>query len=1105
MRLTTLLLLATCLHVSASGLSQKVTFSFRNVSLSEVIREIGAQTGVSIICNRNQLKAASPVTLTLQDVPLDEALVAVLKNQPFSFEMKEGRIVIRKTGTAGAVMNAAVAALSPPDTLRIYGHVLDEAGKPLPGASVNIKGTKTTFLTNPSGAVILKYAGGNITLVISSLGYEDQEVNIGPKDARVFTVRLKIKVNELATLEINTGMFTRKKESFTGAVTSFSGDQLKTVGNRNVLQSLKTLDPSFVMLENNLQGSNPNNLPSIEIRGKTTVNISSTTSVNDQFSGDPNQPLFILDGFETTLQAIYDLDMNRVASITLLKDAASTAIYGSKAANGVVVVETKKPVAGELRLNFSSDYSFDIPDFRSYNLMNSAEKLQFEKLAGVYNAVYGDVNSQWRGDSLYNARLTDVQRGVNTYWLKEPVHTGVSQRYSLRASGGSNELLFSAGVNYQKQGGVMKGSDRNNWGGQFDLTYRKNKLNLTNSLTVSNLNSDESPYGSFSNFSRASPYYRKYNADGSIPMYMEPNATDRPNPLYNASLFSINHTNSFQFRDNLQGIYSLSNNFRITGGVSLSKGISTMTRFIPPDNTQFNSVDPFLKGSYTKAQTENNSYGANLMVSYAKTFGRSQLNANVRGDVSQTSTTATSFAAVGFPYGTNGNPVYAYSYPTSGRPSSSAVKARSVGVLGSVNYAFDQRFLVDATYRLDGASNFGSNKQFQPFSSIGAGWNISREAFLKNYKWISLLKIRGNVGYTGNQNIGTFTSTSVYTFFPGASPFGQALDMTSLGNPDLDWQNTLQQSYGADFSFFQNRISGSIEYYNKLTKPMLVSASGSLPTSTGVNSKYTVNVGQLKTTGYSFNVRFLPVSNAQKHIIWTVGITGQTSNSVYGALGSSLDVLNKLALAGNSLVRYRDGNSPDDIWTVVSHGIDPATGSEIFQQKDGKLTFTYNTNDIVKVGNTRPKIEGVINSSFTYKNLSFGANVRYRIGGYVFNGALYDKVENIDSKDLALNQDRRALYERWQKPGDMAQFKSISLNISTPMSSRFVQKDTHFVGESFNASWRMQNGWVHHLGLQSMSISFYVNDIFRIESIKTERGIDYPFARSVSASLNVSF
>jgi TonB-linked SusC/RagA family outer membrane protein len=1103
MRLTTLLLLATCLHVSASGLSQKVTFSFRNVSLSEVIREIGAQTGVSIIFNRDQLKSASPVTVTLQDAPLDEALVAVLKNQPFSFEMKEGRIVIRKTGAA-TVANAALAAYAPPDTLHIYGYVLDEAGKPLPGAAVNIKGTKITFLTNPSGAVALRYAGGNMILVISSLGYEEQEVRIGAKDARSFTAKLKVKVNELATLEINTGMFTRKKESFTGAVSSFTGDQLKMVGNRNVLQSLKTLDPSFVMLENNQQGSNPNNLPSIEIRGKTTVNIS-TTNVNDQFSGDPNQPLFILDGFETTLQAIYDLDMNRVASITLLKDAASTAIYGSKAANGVVVVETKKPTAGELRLSFSSDYSFDIPDFRSYNLMNSAEKLQFEKLAGVYNAVYGDVNSQWRGDSLYNARLTDVQRGVNTYWLKEPVHTGVSQRYSLRASGGSNELLFSAGVNYQKQAGVMKGSDRNTWGGQFDLTYRKNKLNLTNNLTVSNLNSDESPYGSFSNFSRAAPYYRKYNTDGSIPIYMEPGATDRPNPLYNASLFSINHTNSFQFRDNLQGIYSLSNNLRIAGGVSLSKGIGTSVRFIPPDNTQFNNVDPFLKGSYTKSQTENNSYGANLMVSYARTIGRNQFTANVRGDVSQTSTTATAFAAVGFPYGTNGNPIYANSYPTAGRPSSSAVKARSVGVLGSINYAFDQRFLVDATYRLDGASNFGSNKQFQPFSSLGAGWNISKETFLKKYNWISLLKLRGNVGYTGNQNIGYFTSTSVYTFFPGASPFGQGLDMTSLGNPDLDWQNTLQQSYGADFSFFQNRISGSIEYYNKQTKPMLVSASGSLPTSTGVNSKYTVNVGQLRTTGYSFNVRFSPVYHLKERIIWTVGVTGQTSNSIYGDLGNSLSVLNKLALSGNSLLRYRDGNSPDDIWTVISHGIDPATGSEIFQQKDGKLTFTYNTDDIVKVGNTRPKIEGVINTSFSYKNLSFGANVRYRIGGYVFNSALYNKVENIDSKDLAQNQDRRALYERWQKPGDVSQFKSISLLTSTPMSSRFIQKDTHFVGESFNASWRVQDGWVRKLGLQSMSISFYVNDIFRLESIKTERGIDYPFARSASASLNVSF
>ncbi|HEY0174761.1 MAG TPA: SusC/RagA family TonB-linked outer membrane protein, partial [Pedobacter sp.] len=306
-------------------------------------------------------------------------------------------------------------------------------------------------------------------------------------------------------------------------------------------------------------------------------------------------------------------------------------------------------------------------------------------------------------------------------------------------------------------------------------------------------------------------------------------------------------------------------------------------------------------------------------------------------------------------------------------------------------------------------------------------------------------------------------------------------------------------------TLFHNRVSGYVEYFNKSTDPMIVSASGAIPTSVGVNSQYVINVGKLKTTGLDFNVRFSPVYNLKDRIIWTIGVTGQTTKSTYGGLGNSLSVLNKLALNDKSLTRYQDGNSPDDLWAVVSRGIDPATGNEIFQKKDGTLTFAYNTDDIVKVGNTDPVIQGVINTNFTYKNFNFGANVRYSIGGDVFNSAIYNKVENISSSGLNFNQDRRALYDRWQKPGDVSEFKSISLNSSTPMSSRFIEEDTHFIGESFTAGWRVSNGWIRKLKLQSLGISLYVNDIFRLESIQTERGIDYPFARSASISLNASF
>lgn len=237
-------------------------------------------------------------------------------------------------------------------------------------------------------------------------------------------VKITLEENLMALKEVVfTGVYTRKKESFTGSVSTFTAEEIKSVGNSNIIQNLKTLDPSFALVENNLLGSDPNRLPDIEIRGK-----SSLIGVRDELAEDPNQPLFILDGFESSLRAIYDLDLDRVASIIILKDAASTAIYGSKAANGVVVVETVKPIAGQLRFSYNGAFNVSLPDLSSYNMMDAREKLEFEKLAGRYNLS----SSNWSPDNevlvnqIYNQKLADINRGVDTYWLSEPLRIGMN-------------------------------------------------------------------------------------------------------------------------------------------------------------------------------------------------------------------------------------------------------------------------------------------------------------------------------------------------------------------------------------------------------------------------------------------------------------------------------------------------------------------------------------------------------------------------------------------------------------------------------------------------------------------------------------------------------
>ena len=333
----------------------------------------------------------------------------------------------------------------------VRGKVIDEKKQPIPGVSVRLGGTSMGTATDVDGKFKLLVPADTATLVVSFIGMKTEIVRLPRLRAGVEQKELTIVLrDEDVRLEdvVVTGIFTRKKESFTGSASTYSAAELKTMGTQNILQGLKTLDPAFAILEDNQFGSDPNRLPNMEIRGK-----SSMSGLRDQLEADPNQPLFILDGFESTLAAINDLDINRVASITILKDAASTAIYGSKAANGVIVVETVKPEAGKLRVSYTGNLNLSMPDLSSYNLMNAREKLEFERLAGRFNP--SSTTNEIELDGVYNEKLKVIESGVDTYWLAEPLRVGVNQKHSLYVQGGEENFLFGFGVGYNGISGVM--------------------------------------------------------------------------------------------------------------------------------------------------------------------------------------------------------------------------------------------------------------------------------------------------------------------------------------------------------------------------------------------------------------------------------------------------------------------------------------------------------------------------------------------------------------------------------------------------------------------------------------------------------------------------
>ena len=983
----------------------------------------------------------------------------------------------------------------------VRGKVVDEKKQPIPGVSVRLGGTSMGIATDVDGKFKLLIPADTATLVVSFIGMKTEIVKIPRLKAGVEQKELTIVLREEdVKLEdvVVTGIFTRKKESFTGSASTYSAAELKTMGTQNVLQSLKTLDPAFAIIEDNQFGSDPNRLPNMEIRGK-----SSMLGLRDELDADPNQPLFILDGFESTLAAINDLDINRVASITILKDAASTAIYGSKAANGVIVVETVKPEAGKLQVSYNGNMNISIPDLSSYNLMNSREKLEFELLAGRYDPASWSTASEVKLNELYNEKLKVIESGVNTYWLAEPLRVGVNQKHSLYVQGGEGNFLFGLGAGYNGISGVMEKSDRSVLSGNIDLIYRMSKFQFSNKFSLTSTHF-KNPIVAFSAYAAANPYYKKYNDEGTVDKWLEYNDYFKAsNPLWNASQNSRDKGSNLLLSNYFMAEYFPTTEWRVRARLGLTYGNDDTEKFYSRNDTRYEDVETIKKGEYRSTNTRKNQVEAELSVTYAKVLGKHRINLVAGGNLSSDKSLTQGYSALGFPEGDFSYPSFSNGYPENGTPTYYESVSRSVNGYFNTGYSFDDRYLMDFSLRTSGSSVFGTSRKYNTTWSVGLGWNLHKEKFIMDHvAWIDLLKLRASIGNPGNQSFDSAQSLLTYSFQYGSmNYFGLGAVLSQIGNPDLEWQITVDKNIGLDVTLFNKRFSLTADYYYKVTDPLLIKVS--TPLSSGT-STYMTNAGEQVSQGLTASVSYYIFQNFEQRFSWMVRANVRTQKTRINKIGNKLSTLNASG-KGENTVRYYDGADPDDIWAVRSAGIDPSNGKELFYAKDGGYTYDFTYDDEVICGNTRPDVEGVIGSSLNWKGFSVSLNFRYQMGADVFNEALYNKVVNISRSDLNKNQDKRALYERWQEVGDIVHFKDIASAASTPMSSRFVQTENVLTLESLYLGYEFYNGWIEKLGLSSLKLQFSMRDVFRASTIRSERGISYPFARSMEAGLSFNF
>jgi TonB-linked SusC/RagA family outer membrane protein len=1121
MRLKALLVTA-CLLVSAAGWAQKVTLNEQNAPLKKIFKEIKKQTGYTFFYNAGLLDKSHPVSITCKDEDLKKVLDQCFGDQPLIYHIVNQTVVVNpRTLQVQPVPGITIDSV-PAKVFNVEGRITDESGKPVAGASIVIKVKGSPGRSSEKDGNFNLFIPRGATLLISNVGYLPQEIK--PKEGVFLDVKLVAGAKDPLANMVVTGYQVINKESFTGNAITVSGDDLKKVNPQNVLQSLEVFDPSFHIAQNNIAGSNPNVLPSINVRGSTalpsTAGSGAVLSRTD-LSSNVNLPTFIMDGYEVSLEKVFDLDINRIQSVTLLKDAAATAVYGSRAANGVMVITTKAPREGKLQLYYNYELTPSTPDLTAYHVLNASKKLQYEQLAGLYNA--NDGVSQDQQDQTYYTKKLAVLSGINTDWLAQPVRTAIGEKHSLYLEGGTPAVRYGLNLLYQNSPGVMKGSSRDRYGIGVDLSYNPGSgLIFRNEITVNQVNSMESPWGNFSDYVRMNPYYPKtdstghilqsvdqwtylYNLSGGGTAYLP---SDVLNPMYNSTLHGFNKTAYLEFIDAFSAEWNISRGLRLRTVLSYTKKNTTNDDFVSPlDNQFYNYSTAQLpqRGSYTYAADNENTFDGSLTLTFNRQIGNQFFNLALGSNVRTYSTDSKSFEASGFSNDRFTNIGFANNYTPGTTPGGDFAKQRLFGSFLSLNYSWLNKYLLDVSVRADGSSQFGSNNRVAPFWAAGLGWNIHKEKFLQN-SVISQLRIRTSTGLTGSVSFPPYLSETMYNYYNSNwYSTGVGAAVSAFGNSSLQWQRTQNYDVGMDIGLFKDKIVISPRYYYKLTHGLLTDIQ--LPTSTGFSS-YTDNLGDMANKGVELNLKYTIISNRNWMVSVFANLVNNTNKIV--KISDALKNLNDKAdaaqtgdsLGSTPLLRYKEGQTLNEIYAVRSLGIDPETGREIYIKKDGTHTFTWNVQDVVPVADPTPKVMGSFGTSIYYKGFQLNTILTTRFGGKDYNQTLVDRVDDADPR---YNVDSRALSNRWQKPGDHAQFKNIADQGTTFISSRFIEKDNDLDLTSVYLSYDFKKAFCTRLAMSSLRVALTVNDALHWSSMGIERGIDYPYARSFTFSIQTSF
>ena len=960
----------------------------------------------------------------------------------------------------------------------VKGRVTDESNnQTLPGVSVSIKGTTQGTITDVNGDYSIAVKSANDILVFSFIGFTPKEVLVGPQTKVDIALTVNaVNLDELVVM----GYSTKKRTEITSAVTTISSDKLMDVTSNDIGTMLQGKVSGIQVI--NSSGA-PGSGSEIRIRG-----ISSMSA--------PQGPLYVVDGIIGGT-----FDPNDVETITVLKDAGATGMYGSQANGGVVVVTTKKAKANKPQFEFKAVYGFRTADHGNVHMMDTKTLYDYQR------EYFRDPNLYVIDDRKFLAVRPSSILDVNTDWLSEAFKPARVQNYYLSSSGKSDKFSYYIGASYYDEEGTFINSNFQRANLRANTTYKfSDRVSLTNNINLSGSRNKGTDYMNIYYSYTSMPWDNPYDADGNARSFKTADgiwSKDKINPIQAAENSELSNK-SFNFD------YDINLNVKILDWLSFST------------TNRLSAMASMNKEYYSKA-ADNLSYYGTGFVSTQGNMDYSGITTNLlKFNFVKAKSSFSGLAGfeaqggsndfilgsgMGIPEGLRVPSVASGQYLISGAPSRSVMQS----FISQFNYNYTGKYFLSASYRIDQSSQFAPNTRTAKFPSVSAAWLLSSEDFAKNMTVFSNLKLKASWGKTGMKDIGPyrymemFSFSSQYDAQPAAVP-------TQMANPDLTWEQTDQMNVGLEIGLYK-RINLEVNFYKNITKDLLVERA--LPPSGGFRTQWQ-NTGSDMNSGIelSLNAEVIKTSDFNWNIDFSIGYN---KNKLSGFGNDTITTSNSYGVTQV----YHNGSSLYSWYAKEFYGIDPADGSMLWVGKDGKTTHEYQAARAIEYGSPMPKYQGGFATDFKYKALSLRSNFSFLWGNKIFN--YFRRYVDSDLQETQFNvMMPRDDYKLWQKPGDIAT-KPLPQNArnSFDPSTRYIDDGSFLKVRNITLSYDLPKNIISKMKLSGMTLALTLDNVYTFTNFwgqDPEVSIDpgsgnlpgyaefkYPNNRQYLLSLNVRF